>query len=83
MKGKNLDSRNFLILKKEDDQLALLISDVVEIINLPESDLHRISSAVKEDDYFIGSISPRDQEDIFVLNLPNVLAKLEADISGI
>ncbi|MBN2628178.1 MAG: chemotaxis protein CheW [Spirochaetales bacterium] len=79
----NLDSRNFLILKKEDDQLALLISDVVEIINLPESDLHRISSAVKEDDYFIGSISPRDQEEIFVLNLPNVLAKLEADISGI
>jgi len=79
----NLDSTTYLILKKDDDQLAILISDVLEIVKLPETELHKISSSINEDDYFIGSISPQEQEEIFVLNLQNVLKKLEADLSGV
>ena len=78
-----LDSSTYLILKRDDDQLALLISDVLEIAKLPESELHRITSKVQEDDYFLGSISPKDKEEIFVLNLDNVLKKLEADLGGV
>jgi len=78
-----LDSSTYLILKKDDDQLALLISDVLEIVKLPESELHKITSKVQEDDYFIGSIAPQGKEEIFVLNLGNILKKLEADLGGV
>ncbi len=77
-----LDSSTYLILKREDDQISLLISDVLEIVKLPESDLHRITSKVQEDDYFLGSISPQNNEEIFVLNLDNVLKKIEVDLGG-
>ncbi len=79
----SLDSSTYLILKNENDQLALLISDVLEIVKLPETELHKISSTISEDDYFLGSISPQEKEEIFVLNLENVLKKLEADLSGV
>jgi len=79
----NLDSSTFLILGREDDQLALLISDVLEIKRLPDTDLHRITSVVPEDDYFLGSISLKDKEEIFVLNLDQVMKKLEGDLSGL
>ena len=78
-----LDSATYLILKRDDDQIALLISDVLEIVKLPESDFHRITSKIQEDDYFTGSISPQGNEEIFVLNLENILKKLEADIGGV
>ncbi len=78
-----LDSTTYLILKRDDDQLSLLISDVLEIAKLPESDLHKITSKTQEDDYFLGSISPQNNEEIFVLNLENVLKKLEADLGGV
>lgn len=78
----NLDSSNYLILGREDDQLALLISDVIEIKRLPDSELHKITSVVPEDDYFLGSISIKENEEIFVLNLDQVLKKLEGDLNG-
>jgi len=79
----NLESSTFLILGREDDQLALLISEVTEIVKLPETELHKITSAVSEEDFFLGSISPqKDDEEIFVLNLDNILRKLEADLGS-
>lgn len=80
----NLDSSTFLILGREDDQLALLISEVMEIVRLPDSELHRITSVVNDEQYFLGSISPQnDKEEIFVLNLDNILRKLETDLASI
>lgn len=79
----NLDSTTYLILNRDDDQLALVISDVLEIVKLPESDLHKVTSKVQEDDYFTGSISPQEGEEIFVLDLDNVLKKLGDDLDGV
>lgn len=80
----NLDSSTFLILGREDDQLALLISEVLEIAKLPDSELHRITSTSSEEQYFMGSISPqKDNEEIFVLNLDNILGKLETDLGAL
>ena len=78
-----LDSATYLILKRDDDQLALMISDVLEIVKLPDTEVHRITSKVQEDDYFTGSISAEDRGEIFILNLENILKKLEADLGGI
>jgi chemotaxis signal transduction protein len=78
----NLDSNTYLILKRDDDHLSLLISDVLEIVKIPESDLHKITSKAQDDDYFLGSISPQEEE-IFVLNLESVLKKLEADLGAV
>lgn len=82
LERENLDSSTFLVLSRDNDQLALLISEVIEIVKQPESELHRITSRDTEDDFFIGSISPHGREEIFVLNLDNVLKKLEGDISA-
>ncbi len=79
LEQKKLESSTFLVLNKKNDQLALLISDVLEIVNLPESKLHKITSTVPDDDYFQGSINPHDEE-IFVLNLTSLIAKMEDDI---
>lgn len=79
----NLESQTYLILNRDDDQLALIISDVLEIVKLPESELHRVTSKVQEDDYFLGSISPQEGEEIFVLDLENVLKKLGDDLDGV
>ena len=78
-----LDSSTFLVLSREDDQLALLISEVLEIVKLPETELHKITSTQDGEDYFLGSISPEEKEEIFVLNLEQVLTKLEADLGGL
>ncbi|MBN2656043.1 MAG: chemotaxis protein CheW [Spirochaetales bacterium] len=80
----SLDSSTFLILGREDDQLALLISEVIEIVKLPDSELHRITSTVDDEHYFMGSISPQeDGNEIFVLNLDNTLKKLENDLAAL
>ena len=75
-----LDSSTYLILKSGDDQLALLISDVLEIVKLPESEVHKLTSRVSEDDFFTGSIAPQEREEVFILNLDSVLKKLEVDL---
>ncbi|MDC7124255.1 MAG: chemotaxis protein CheW [Spirochaetales bacterium] len=82
LERENLNSTTFLILSKEDDQLALLISDVVEIVNLPENELYRMTSTVAEEDYFIGSINPSGKEEIFVFDLNTLIKKMEGDISA-
>ncbi len=82
LEGEKLDSSTFLILNRADDQLAILISDVVEIVNLPESELHRITSTIPDEDYFIGTINPTDTEEIFVFDLNTLIKKMEGDISA-
>lgn len=82
LERENKESSNFLILNRENDQIALLISEVIEIAKLPEEELHKITSKGSGDDFFLGSISPQNKEEIFILNLESILKKLEGDISA-
>lgn len=82
LERENQNSSTFLILSRENDQIALLISEVIEIVKLPKTELHKITSKAPDDDFFLGSISPQNKDEIFVLNLDSVLKKLEGDISA-
>ncbi len=77
-----LESATMLILNIPNDQLALLITDVEEIIKVPESEVHSISSNDEISAYFIESIT-LNKEEIFVLNTGTLLERLESDVERI
>ncbi|MCP4346631.1 MAG: chemotaxis protein CheW [Desulfobacterales bacterium] len=74
-----LDSATFLISSLKNDQIAFLASGIVEIVKVLESEIHLITSADLHNDYFLGAITSKDSE-IFILNLPNIISRLEHDL---
>ena len=77
-----LETRTLLILNIPNDQLALLISDVEEIIKVPETEIHSISSTDESSKYFTESITVKENE-TFILNTATLLERLEHDIERI
>jgi chemotaxis signal transduction protein len=77
-----LESSTLLILDIPDDQPALLISDVEEIVKVPESEIHTLSSTDEVSIYFLESISLKGDE-TFVLNTRTLLERLENDVERI
>ena len=77
-----LESGTLLILNIPNEQLALLISDVEEIIKMPESEVHSITSNDESSKYFSESITVGDTE-TFVLYTATLLERLEHDIERI
>ncbi len=75
-----LDSRLFLVSRHGGDQLAFQISDVTEILKVSEGELHSLSSMDDGESYFSGVLSREGAEDIFVLNIDSVVARLERDL---
>ena len=74
-----LESATFLISNFRSDQVAFLVSSVVEIQKIPESALHIITAIDDHDSFFLGSVSSKGEE-IFLLNLPNILDRLAHDL---
>jgi len=74
-----LESSTFLISNFENDQIAFLVSAVTEILKIPESKIHMIKSSNENDELFIGSVTSDDDE-IFIINLPNIKVRLENDL---
>lgn len=79
--GEKLESSTFLISNFENDQMAFLISDVIEILKVYETEIRLIKSVNEQDIFFSGSIGA-DGAEIFVLNLPNIIGKLEHDLES-
>jgi chemotaxis signal transduction protein len=77
-----LESSTLLILKIPGDQLALLITDIDEIIKLPSSESHPLASSDDSARYFSHSITVKNRE-IFVLNVGTLLERLERDIEHV
>ncbi|MDM8523239.1 chemotaxis protein CheW [Desulfococcaceae bacterium HSG8] len=77
--GEELESATFLISNFENDQIAFLTSGVTEILKIPENEVHVITSAEENEGFFLGSVSSKGAE-IFILNLPNIVERLEHDI---
>ncbi len=77
-----LESATLLILNIAHEQLALLISDVEEIIKVAESEVHSIASHDESSTYFSDSISVEETE-TFVLCTTTLLERLEHDIERI
>lgn len=80
--GSALDSTTLLILDVANDQLALLITDVDEIIKLPATEIHPLASNDETARYFSHSITAREEE-VFVLNVETLLERLERDVERV
>lgn len=74
-----LDGEMFLVSRHGGDQLAFQISDVTEILKVPEGDLRSLSSVDDGESYFSGVLS-LEGADIFVLNIDSLVARLERDL---
>lgn len=74
-----LDGTSLLILKSENDQIALRITDVREILKIPASRMHRITSKDSSARYFSGALEMNEQE-VFVLNIETLVERLEQDL---
>lgn len=74
-----LEGKHLLILKINDDQIALLISDVEEIVRVPESKIYSLSSSDDTSQYFSGALKVNERE-VFILNVHKILERLERDI---
>ncbi len=76
-----LDSATFLISNFQNDQVAFLVTSVIEILKVPEHEVHMITSTDEHDSFFLGAVSSKEAE-IFILNLPNILDRLEHDLEA-
>lgn len=74
-----LDSTTLLILTSETDQIAVLISDVREIVTVPQTELLRITSADDSSRYFSSALNLAGTE-VFVLTVEALLERLERDL---
>jgi purine-binding chemotaxis protein CheW len=76
-----LDSATFLISNFHNDQVAFLVSSVVEILKLPESQVHLLTSTEDRDTFFLGAIDSKGEE-VFILNLTNIIRRLANDLES-
>ncbi len=76
------DADNFLVLKIDDDKIAFLISEILEIIKIPENKINTLTSKESEMRFFKGSISVNDEE-VFILHVDNLLRKLDEDLEKV
>lgn len=74
-----LESGTLLVLNVPGDQLALLISEVDEIIKVPASEIHSLASNDESSRYFTHSITVAERE-VFALKVETLLERLERDI---
>ena len=72
------ESSTYLILNMQDDHVACMISDIHEIMKVPENDIHLITAEEEEDGFFLGAITS-EGEDIFIINLRSIFQRLEYD----
>ncbi len=75
------ESAVFMVINRENDQLAFIISEILEIAKLTEKNIHLITEDTGEEGFFLGSISLHEQE-IFIVDLQKVLERLERDLGA-
>lgn len=75
-----LDSATFLISAMQNDQIAFLVSSVTEILKVPERNVRLLTSTDDRDTFFSGAVSTQG-DDVFILNLSNVIHRLAHDLN--
>jgi purine-binding chemotaxis protein CheW len=82
LEQKQADADSFLVLKIDDDKIAFLISEILEIIKIPENEINTLTSRESEMRFFKGSISVKGDE-VFILHVENLLRKLDEDLEKV
>jgi purine-binding chemotaxis protein CheW len=75
-----LEASTFLVLNRLGDQLALIISEICEIIKVRETDVHLIAGDTGDEDFFLGSVTIGERE-IFIVDLDAVHERQEKDLA--
>jgi len=78
IQGETVQADQFLMLKVKDDQLAVLISDVVEITKFPVTILHPIQE--REGSFFSASFR-KDDKEVLVVDVKAVTEYINASLS--
>jgi chemotaxis signal transduction protein len=78
-KNEKLESGALLVLSIPQDHACLMISDVEEIVKVPLTEVHSITSEDEASKFFMESFSQAGKE-IFVLNAIRLLERLERDL---
>jgi len=76
-----LESSTFLVLNRDNDQLAIIISEILEIAELPDEHVHLITEETGDEGFFLGSITSGEKE-TFIVDLQKVLERLERDLEA-
>lgn len=71
--------RSFLVLNLHDDQLAFLVSDIHEIVKVPESDVFPITEKLKDERFFEGSVR-LGTEDVFIVSVDGIRTRMAGDL---
>ncbi len=76
-----LEAETFVISGSEGGQLAFLVSDIVEILKVPERRVHAISPDGEASACFAGALTARDEE-VLIIHIGNILADLARDLEA-
>jgi purine-binding chemotaxis protein CheW len=76
---KATEERSFLVLNLPDDQLAFLVSDIHEILKVPESDVFPITEKLEDDRFFEGSVRLGSQ-DVFIVSVDGIRTRMAGDL---
>jgi len=76
---KRLEASTYLVLSLPGDQIALLITDVVEILRVGASEIRTLAASGEQEGYILGSFQLNDQE-VLVLDVDAILSRLRSDV---
>lgn len=73
------EERSFLVLNLPDDQLSFLVSDIHEIVKVPESDIFPITEKLEDERFFEGSVR-LGTNDVFIVSVDGIRTRLAGDL---
>ena len=73
------NSNTFLILNTENDQVTFIISDVIEITDIPVSNIHEITANDSEENFYYASTTLNNEE-IFIVSIEIIMNLLQSDL---
>ncbi len=73
--------RAFLVLNLDNDQLAFLVSDIHEIVKVPDTDVYPITEKGEDGGYFSSSVR-LGTEDVFIVAVEAVRKRLADDLGA-
>ena len=74
-----LESTKFLVMNHANDQMAFMITDILEILKIPKQNIRNLTADSSLNRYFTGSFT-HQAVDIFIINLECILEKLASDL---
>jgi chemotaxis signal transduction protein len=73
------EEKKIVILNYPDNEVAILITDVLEVIEVGKENMVELSSKTFTEEFFVNFFSHKG-ENVFQINMPRVLQRLENDL---